>query len=228
MESTDYLVNERRLTRNPVPVHQGFWRLRIGPLPANYKEERKSVTDPYTTDAPETINAHIKDFVCPGLTCSFAKEGHYKFVTNIPTQEDNQYDETFTVSMLADNHYENWWAINRYMEVVQSGRTDANPIKNRAHRVYGRDGIYRNRLTYIPWIDFHAADDVAQEYMIVRFERCRFQTLSPLQLKPGAIDPITFNLTIKYEIRRVIRMPDPNDLMEAICVSQGSDSYMKY
>lgn len=221
----DYFNESRRLTRNPVPVHQGFWRLRIGELAVNHKEERDSVTKPYTTDAPEVINANIKDFVCTGLSCSLAKEGHYKFVTNIPTQEDNQYDDTFTVSMLADNHYENWWAINRYMETVQSGQTDADPIRDRNHRIYGYDHRYRNRLTFIPWIDLHAADDVAQEYMVVRFERCRFTALSPLNIKPGSIDPISFNVTVKYEIRRVIRMPDPNEMMEAICVSYGSDSY---
>lgn len=215
----------RRLMRNPVPVHQGFLRLRISELPVNYEERRTSVTEPYTTDAQETVNANIRDWVCPGLTCALAKEGHYKFVTNIPTQEDNQYDDTITVNMLVDNHYENYWAINRYMEVVMSGQTDADPVRDIRHRVYGTDHRYRNRLTYIQWIDMHFADDVAQEYMVVRLERCRFTALSPLTLKPGNIEPISFNLSIKYEIRRIIRMPDPNALMNAICIAEGADSY---
>ena len=227
MAKTDPYYDEyaRRLMRNPTPVHQGFLRLRISELPVNYQERRKSVTEPYTTDAQETVNANIKDWVCPGLTCSIAKEGHYKFVTNIPTQEDNQYDDTITVSMLADNRWENYWAINRYMDVVQSGQTDADPVLDRRHRIYGIDHRYRNRLTYIQWIDMHFADDVAQEYMVVRLERCRFTALSPLSLKPGSIEPASFNLTIKYEIRRIIRMPDPNELMSAICIAEGADSY---
>lgn len=227
MANTDPYYDEyaRRLMRNPFPVHQGFLRLRISELPVNYQERRKSVTEPYTTDAQETINANIKDWVCPGLSCSLAKEGHYKFVTRIPTQEDNQYDDTITVNMLADNRWENYWAINRYMEVVQSGQTDADPVRDVRHRVYGIDQRYRNRLTYIQWIDMHFADDVAQEYMVVRLERCRFAALSSMSLHPGTIEPASFNLTINYEIRRIIRMPDPNELMNAICIAEGADSY---
>jgi hypothetical protein len=227
MAKTDPYYDEyaRRLMRNPVPVHQGFLRLRISELPVNYQERRTSVTEPYTTDAQETINANIKDWVCPGLSCSLAKEGHYKFVTRIPTQEDNQYDDTITVNMLADNRWENYWAINRYMEVVQSGQTDADPVRDVRHRIYGIDHRYRNRLTYIQWIDMHFADDVAQEYMVVRLERCRFAALSAMSLKPGTIEPASFNLTINYEIRRIIRMPDPNELMNAICIAEGADSY---
>lgn len=215
----------RRLTRNPVPVHQGFARLRFSEFPVNYVERRTSVTDPFTTDEQEVVNANIMDWVCPGLTCSLQKEGHYKFVTNIPTQEDNQYDDTISVAMLADNRYENWWAITRYMQVVQSGQTDADPVRDPHHRVYGVDKRYRNRLTFIQWIDMHMADDVAQEYMIVRLERCRFTAKSPLNFKPGTLQPVTFNLSIKYEIQRIIRLPDPNELMDAICISSGSDSY---
>lgn len=220
------IMNEaRRLARNPVPVHQGFWRLRIGALPVSYKEERTSVTQPFTTPAPETINANIKDFVCPGLSCSFEKEGHYKFVTRIPTQEDNQFDDAFTVSMLADNRYENYWAIRRYMDTVQRGETDAYPERNPFHRIYGIDHRYRNRLTYIPWIDIHAADDVAQEYMIFRFFRCRLAKLSDLNIKPGSIELVSFNLSVQYEFVKLYRLPDPNELMSAICVSTSSDSF---
>lgn len=220
-----YTVEARRLSRNPVPVHQGFWRLRMADFPINYVEQRKHIVDPYTTDAPEVKNAVIKDFVCDGLSCSLEKEGHYKFVTYIPTQEDNQYDSTFTINMLADNHYENYWAINRYMETVQSGQTGGDPVRDPMHRVFGLDQRYRNRLTYIPWIDMHAGDDVAQEFMIVRFERCRFIALSPLHITPGALNPISFNVTVKYEIRRIIRLPDPNELMSAICVATSSNAY---
>ena len=225
-DSTQFNTVSRRLTRNPVPVHQGFGRLRISELPTNYIEGRKSVTDPYTTDAQEVINANIRDWVAPGLQEQFAKENHYKFSTNIPITEDNQYDNAISVNMLADNHWENYWAFDRYMSVVMRGQMDADPIRDRNHRVYGFDRRYRNRLTYIQWIDMHFADDVAQEYMIIRLERCRIAALSDMQFTPGTINPMSFNLSIKYEIRRVIRLPDPNELMNAICISYGSDSYV--
>ena len=39
-------TRSRPLARNPMLVHQGFWRIFIGPLPVSYKETRKSPTDP--------------------------------------------------------------------------------------------------------------------------------------------------------------------------------------
>lgn len=218
----------RRLTRSPVPVHQGFWRLRIGPLPVSYEDDiydRQFSTKPHTAPAPEIVNALIKDYVCPGMQESFEIEHHYMFKTRIPTTEDNQYDNTITITLLADNYYENWWALHRYMDTVMNFTRNGHPVENINHRVYGIDGWYRNRLTFIPYIDMHAADDCAQEHMIVRFERCRIESLGDLQIKPGSIDPISFNLTIKYELRRIIRLPDPNDLMSAICVSTSTDAY---
>ena len=218
----------RLLIRNPMPVHQGFWRLVIGPLPVSYKEKRQSVTDPYSTPEPETINANIKNFVAPGLSQDFQKEHHYKFSTRIPTTEDNKYNKVLTVQMFCDNRYENYWAIDRYMKTVMSGQTDGFPIQNPYHRVYGIDGRYRNRLTYVPYVEIHAGDDVAQEFMIWRFERCRFTELGDMQINPGALEPAVFNLSIQYELRRLIRLPDPNDLMTAICVANGSDRYHNY
>lgn len=218
---------DRPLERNPVPVHQGFWRLRIGPLPVAYNrvdKETKETDAPYAPP-PEVINANIRDFVCPGLSATFSKEGHYNFVVNIPTTEINQYDDVITVNMLADNYYENWWAIHRYMETVQSGQIDAFPILDKTHRIYSFDHKYRNRLMYIPFVEMHAGDDAAQEHMIVRFERCWIAKLGDLSVKIGSIEPITFNLSIKYEIKRIIRLPDPNTMMSAICVTGGSDSY---
>lgn len=223
--AADYERTVRKLSRNPMPVHQGFWRINIGPMPVSYDEKRTVDTQPYTTPAPETVNANIKDWTCPGLDLTYAKEAHYKFVTNIPTTEDNQYDKSFTVNMIADNRYENYWAIDRYMKTIMSGETDGFPIQNREHRVYGIDHRYRNRLTYIPYIDIHAGDDVAQEYMIFRFERCRPVSLSDLSIRPGSIEPVTFNVSFKYELRRLIRLPDPNELMTAICVSRSTNAY---
>ena len=220
---------ERRLTRSPVPVHMGFWRCRIGPLPVSYEDEAgdaQFTTVPHTAPPPEITNALIKSFNCTGLSESFEKEAHYKFVTRIPTQEDNQYDDSFTITLLCDNWYENWWAFHRYMETVMSGQTGGFPIENRDHRVYGIDKSYRNRLTFIPYIELHAADDAAQEHMIVRFERCRITKLSDMDVsRPGSADPLPFSLTIQYEIKRIIRLPDPNDMMSAICVATSTDRY---
>lgn len=218
-------THSRLLTRNPMLVHQGFWRIRIGPLPVSYKETRKSPQDPYTSPAAETVNANIKKFICPGLSLTYLKEHHYLFSTRIPVTENNQFDKILTVSMFVDNRYENYWAIDRYMRTVMGGQIGGNPIQNIYHRVYGIDRRYRNRLTWIPFIEIHAADDVAQEFMIWRFERCRITELSDIDITPGALIPATFNLSIQYENRRLIRLPDPNDIMTAICVSSGANRY---
>lgn len=219
---------QRRMTHAPVPVHQGFWRCRIGPLPVSWHDEQMDKADtarPHTAPPPEMVNALIKTYICSGLSESFDFENHYKFRTRIPTQEDNQYDDTITITMLADQGYENWWGLHRYMETVMSGRTDAFPITNRFHRIYGLDGRYRNRLTWIPYVDIHCADDNSQERMIVRFERCRIAKLSDLQPNPGSVEPVSFNISVLYELKRIIRLPDPNSLMSAICVSGSTNAY---
>lgn len=218
----------RIMRKSPVPVHQGFWRCTIGPLPVSWHDEAFDAVDtvvPHTAPVPEMVNALIKTYICNGLQESFEFENHYKFRTRIPTQEDNQYDGSLTITMLADQAYENWWALHRYMETVMSGLTDAFPIMNPNHRVYGLDGRYRNRLTFIPYIDIHCADDNSQERMIVRFKRCRVAQLSDLQPNPGSADPVPFNISVLYELKEIIRLPDPNSMMSAICVSTSTNAY---
>ena len=97
MAATD--TRSRPLARNPMLVHQGFWRIFIGPLPVSYKETRKSPTDPYTAPAAESVNANIRKFVCPGLSLHYVKEHHYLFSTRIPVSENNQFDKILTVNM---------------------------------------------------------------------------------------------------------------------------------
>ena len=221
-------VFDRRLSRSPAPVHGGFWRLRIGPIPVSWEDDAHDAeftTVPHTAPPPEITNALIQKYNCPGLSIKYAPEGHYKFVTNIPIQEDNEYEKTFQVTMLCDNWYENWWAFHRYMDTVMSGRTGGFPEQDPEHRIYGLDRTYRNRLTFIPYIEMHAADDCAQEHMIVRFERCRLTDLGDLQPQLRGVDPLPFSITVKYEIKRIIRLPDPNNLMSAICVSTSNNSY---
>jgi hypothetical protein len=220
----------RIMRQAPVPVHQGFWRCTIGPLPVSWHDEAHDAVDtptPHTAPVPEMINALIKNYICNGLSQSFEFEYHYKFRTRIPTQEDNQYDGTLTITMLADQAYENWWGLHRYMDTVMSGITGGFPITNMNSRVFGLDGRYRNRLTYIPYIDIHCADDNSQERMIVRFRRCRITTLSDLQPNPGSVEPVPFNISVQYELKEIIRLPDPNSYMSAICVTNSSNAYDK-
>ena len=225
----------RNLCRNPVPVHQGFIRCRIGDLPVSYdpnydgKHPVDDVTKAHTAPAPEVINANIQSFTFPGLGLSYAGEYHYKFRTLIPTTEDNEYlDDTISVTLLADDYYENYWAINRYMETIQSGQTDAYPILDHNHRVYGYNHRYRNRLMWIPYIEFHLGDDRAQQHMIIRYYRCSPTSLSSLTITPGSVSPVTFSLSFKYQIRKIIRLPDPNSILSAICVVTGGETSNSY
>ena len=218
------------MRKAPVPVHQGFWRCTIGPLPVSWHDDAHDAVDtvkPHTAPVPEMVNALIKTYICNGLTESFEMESHYKFRTRIPTQEDNQYDGSLTITMLADQGYENWWGLHRYMDTVMSGITGGFPVPDMQHRVFGLDGRYRNRLTWIPYIDIHCADDNSQERMIVRFRRCRITTLGDLQPNPGSVEPVPFNMTVVYELKDIIRLPDPNSYMSAICVSTSSNAYDK-
>jgi hypothetical protein len=103
----------------------------------------------------------------------YKTDGNYRALVHIPIQEDNEYNEkVLTITMICDDRMENYWAINRYMETIQSGPRDAYPIEDKKHRVYGNDGYYRNRRTWIPYIDIHMADDSYQKYQIIRFHRC--------------------------------------------------------
>ncbi len=215
--------SQRRLTRTSTPVHQGYLRCRIGSLPVSYDQTNDSndPTQAQSAPASEVINANISDYVFTGMKIRYVKEHHYKFVTYIPVQEDNEYDDILTINMLCDNFYENYWALHRYLETIQSGQTDAFPILDMNNRIYGYDHRYRNRLSYIPFIDIHCGDDTGREHQILRFERCRGEGLSSPQITPGHIDTIKFTASFKFENIRIIRLPDPNELMSAICVASG-------
>lgn len=226
---------DRNLVRNPVPVHQGFLRMRIGELPVSYDPDYDyqhhvdNVAKAHTAPPPETVNANIQNFTVPGMGLNYAPEAHYKFTVQIPTTEDNEYtDNTISCTMLCDDYYENYWAIHRYMETIQSGQTDAFPILDKNHRVYGYNHRYRNRLTWIPHIDVHFGDDRAQHHMIIRYYRCYPTSLANLSITPGSISPITFNVSFNYQFKKIIRLPDPNKLMSAICVITGGETSGSY
>ena len=67
----------RIMRKAPVPVHQGFWRCTIGPLPVSWHDAAGDAVDtpkPHTAPVPEMINALIKTYICNGLTQSFEFE----------------------------------------------------------------------------------------------------------------------------------------------------------
>jgi hypothetical protein len=49
--------------------------------------------------------------------------------------------------------------------------------------------------------------------------------LSDLQPNPGSADPVPFNISVLYELKEIIRLPDPNSMMSAICVSTSTNAY---
>lgn len=184
-------------------LHQGTARCVISDLPVSYKE----------SDAPssETINANITSFVGPGLQLRYQIDGSYKGMVHIPVTEDNQYyDKLITMSMIADDRSENYWTLHRYMSTIQSGMTGPNayPIRDANHRVYGFDEHYRNRRTWIPFIEIHMADDSFQEWQIIRYERCWPTDISDLSLNFLSPEPVSFTMSWTYEVKKIIRIPE--------------------
>ena len=185
-------------------LHQGSYRIIIGDMPISYSE----------TDAParETINGNITSFICPGLHMKYATDPYYKGIVHIPIQEDNEYEnKVLTVNMICDDRSENWWSLYRYMETLQSGQTGGFPVQDKSHRIYGNDGIYRNRLAYIPNIDIIAADGSYQRHATIRFKRCFPVDLSDVIHSFIEGEPVTFNVSFVYSNREVIREMPPSD-----------------
>lgn len=200
------------LDRNIGRLHQGTARCVIGPLPVSYDQD----------DAPssEVINGNITAFVAPGLQLKYVTDGNYKAMVQIPTTEDNEYmDKVFTVTMICDDRAENYWALHRYMQTIQSGKTDAFPITDLHHRVFGADGQYRNRRTWIPYIDIHMADDSYQEHQVIRYQRCYPLMLSDLDMNFGAPNPVKFTATFSYTLKTIERNPPPQENTTPACIS---------
>lgn len=191
------------LDHNPGRLHQGTARCSIGLMPVSYEQE----------DAPpsESINASITAFVAPGLELKYVRDGSYKALVHIPVTEDNAYyDKVLTVNMICDDRQENYWALHRYMETIQSGQTNGYPIEDVNHRVNGRDGHYRNRVTYIPRVDIVMADDSYQKHQTIRFQRCYPAKIDDLQLNFGNPDPVTFVVHFIYTFKKIIREEPPS------------------
>jgi len=200
------------LDHNPNRLHQGTARCVIGLMPVSYEQENAPPS--------ETINANIKAFIAPELELKYAIDGSYKGLVHIPITEDNAYyDKVLSIDMICDGRQENYWALHRYMETIQSGMTNGFPIMDTNHRVYGNDRRYRNRVMYIPRIDIIMADDSFQKHQTVRFGRCKPIRLDSLKLNFGNPDPVTFSVSFVYTTREIIReLPPSEDIVPPIGV----------
>ena len=195
----------------PGRLHQGTTRCVISWLPVNYEQQ----------DAPsyETINATIFTYTWPGLKLEYAIDGSYKGMVHIPLTEDNQYyNKPLTITFIMDERQQNYWAFWRYMTTVQSGQTNGWPVLDKKFRAYFPDGYYRNRVTYIPSIEIHVADDSFQQWTVMSFQRCYPVDLSDIQINNTAPECVTFTMSFVYsfiQVTRDLENPDTNN-----CVSR--------
>ena len=193
-------------------LHQGTARCVIANLPVSYEEE----------DAPpgEAINAVITSFTSTGMSLRYVTDGNYKANVHIPITEDNlYYDKVLTITMISDDRQENYWNFFRYMQTIQSGSTKpAFPILNTRDRVYGLDSHYRNRVTWIPYIDIVMADDSMQKHQTIRFERCYPTELSDLNLNFLGPEPVTFTISFIYSLQSIYREKPPHPDSIPACV----------
>jgi len=49
-----------------------------------------------------------------------------------------------------------------------------------------------------------------------------------LTVTPGSAAALKFSMSFNYQIKRIIRLPDPNSLMSAICVVTGGETSNSY
>ena len=198
------------MSRSPVQdhnlgrMHQGNFLCTIGSLPVSYEQ----------TDAPpeEAINGSINSFIVTGLDLRYEKDSSYKATVHIPVTEDNYYyDKVLTINMIADDRLENYYALRRYMRTIQSGQTNGFPITELTDRVRGFDGVYRNRLTWIPQIDIKAADDSKQKHQTFRYMRCYPTAISDINAEFKGPDPVTFMISFIFSYEEMIREVPPNE-----------------
>lgn len=200
-------------------LHQGTARCVIAQLPVSYEE----------WDAPpfEAVNANIKAFTSTGMSLRYVTDGNYKAYVHIPITEDNMYyDKIVTITMISDDRQENYWNLFRYMQTIQSGSTQpAFPIWDTNNRVWGLDRQYRNRVTWIPFIDIVMSDDSYQRHQTIRFERCYPVDLSDLNMNFLSPEPVTFTITFIYSLQSIVRdLPPHPDSIPACVVSNPTQN----
>ena len=187
----------------PNRLHQGTSRIIIGLMPVSYDQDN--------APPPETVNANITGFTIPSFDLKYATQSHYKANVHIPVSEDNSYDgKLVVVQMIADDRYENYWTLWRYMQTIRTGSTDGFPVTDKTDRVFGNDGHYRNRLTWIPRIDIVQADDSQQRHQRMVFMRCYPLVLSELSMNNDAADPVKFTMSFIFSNIDIVRDPPPS------------------
>lgn len=193
-------------------LHQSIAKIVIGEIPVSFDEK----------DAParETINGLITSFLAPGLSLRYETDSNYKAKVHVSVQEENEYnDKILSISMIVDDRAKNWWCIYRYMKTLQS-IDDGFPVLDTNHRVYGKDGHYRNRLLYIPNIDIIIADGSFERHQIIQFKRCFPITMSDIQFNSSSSDVVTFTVNFVYSDRDVIIEPEPSaDIIPPLSIS---------
>ncbi len=185
-------------------LHQSILKLTIADIPVSFSEP----------DAPpsEILNATILGFVAPGLSIRYATDSSYKAKVHIPMQEDNEYnDKILAVTMVADDRLQNYWSLYRWMRTIQSGQTDGFPVKDRFHRVFGKDGMYRNRLLWAPFADIIIADGSYQRFGTIRYGRIYPLNMTDIDFHNRSSDQVTFNVAFIFSDRDIFRESLPTD-----------------
>ncbi len=185
-------------------LHQGTARLVIGSLPVSYTE----------TNSPpeESINALITGFTIPGFDLEYEMQFHYKGIVHIPVSEDNSYKgKILAVNVISDDRQENYWALYRYMETIRSGQTGGYPIHDIKGRTYGKDGFYRNRLTYIPRVDIVIPHKNIKMHQRMVFHRCYPAAISEMSVNFNENTPVTFNISFVFGMHTIERYPAPQE-----------------
>jgi len=199
------------LTKWPGRLHQGTTRCVLGWLPVNYEQ----------LDAPsfETVNATILNYIAPQLSIRYQVDGSYKGLVHIPMQEDNEYgNKVVSITMIMDEQQDNYWALWRYIQTIQSGLTNGFPLTDDKARVYAPDGFYRNRLTYMTNLDIHIADDSFQKWTTLHYMRAYPVEISDLNFNSLAPELVTFTISFLYSYFWIERYE--NELPNAPCVSR--------
>lgn len=188
-------------------LHQGTYRCEIGNIPINFQT-------PGNEFAKETVNGLITSFISPGLNIKYATDANYggAFV-HISVQETNMFNEKIlSITMLADDRFNNYQVLHNYMLTVQQGGFAYPDLRENAPAI-GRDGFYRNRLMYIPQISIFGADGSYQLSHTLNFKRCFPIAMSDIIHSFGDAEPVSFNISFIFSAREIIPSTPPSNLV---------------
>lgn len=151
-------------------AHQGKATLRFGPLPVSYIPRNEDDIPP----PEESITAKVKKFKVDGIKLAYADvayPGLGGLRTKVPISEDAPSGSIQT-TLLCDARNYNWYALFRYMRTINGGYSNGYPVMDRSHRVWGGDGVYRNKEMYIPYVDYMLGDDAMHAHTQIRYKYC--------------------------------------------------------